>query len=187
MVKRYFWIINLLLLSASLVLGCQSEQPDVTPPLATETEPTAIPTTISQSPLSTPVSPISQPTQSPTPTAPKLSTGKSVIYGRLLIDDGHQTPLAETALYLTPGIGENGDQLPPLLVGVQEGDVRGFTDAEGGFAIDDIPPGKYYLIIWAPLSWIPLHDVYNGQIDIILLELQADQILDLGEKAINWP
>lgn len=184
--KKYIWVFSLLLFVANLTLAaCQTDQPSPTI-ASTPAEVVTTEASTLSSPLSSPIVPTTPP--EPTPTAPAPAEGQAAIYGTLIVNDGRNTPLIETPLYLTPGIGENKDELPPLLVGVQEGDIRGFTDKQGHFAINNIPPGTYYLIIWAPLSWIPYHKVVGPeQMELILITLEADQTLALGEQIINWP
>jgi hypothetical protein len=180
--REFVWLAVLMLMLAAIA-GCQSQQPTVqredSDASSVAIQPTATQDTTFSSPFR---SPVDSPTSWPTPTFPRAVAGKAVIRGAL-ISSTTQRPVSETPIYLTPGIGEQGDQLPPLLTGPQEQDVRGYTDEKGWFAINDISPGTYYMIIWAPLNWIVLEK--NGT--PVQLNLQPDQVVDLGEMIIDWP
>lgn len=97
-------------------------------------------------------------------------------------------PLAKTAYYLTPGVGDNKDEVPPVFSGNEPNNIQGFTDDNGAFVLDEISPGVYYVFIWAPLNWILLSETdMNGVDKPIPFHLQAGQVTDLGEFAVSWP
>ena len=196
MKKRCIWQI---LLSLSLIIvmaGCQFEQPggqeDKSEPA--EARPTPVEESVSSSPLSSPIespslqnSPLEQPTPLATPTFPRPAANKAAIRGALIVN-ATQSPLPETQFYLVSAIGEQADQLPPILAGPQEGDLWGYTDKQGWFALTDIPPGAYYLAIWAPLNWVVLSEDDGANANTpLLLKLEPEQTLDLGTRIINWP
>lgn len=176
----------MILILIFLLSGCQSEPPASTEQAATpavEVQPTSTALSVQSSPLSSPVSPIPQ----PTPTIAKPAKGKAAIRGAI-ISTTTQRPVGDTLIYLTAGLGEKKDLFPPLLAGPQEKDIQGYTDKQGWFTVNNVPPGNYYLIIWAPLSWTPLNHAQGANAgQPILLKLQPDQTLDLGEMTVIWP
>ena len=185
--QQILWVLLMLGVGSFMLGGCQSQQPVMptkqSATLEVETQSTATQISTLSSPLSSPVSPPPQ----PTPTFPKPTTGQAAIRGALF-SNITQRPVAETLFYLTPGLGEQGDQFPPLLAGPQEKDIQGYTDKQGWFTLNDVPPGTYYLIIWAPLSWTPLAQVDGANVgEPIQLDLKPNQTLDLGEMVTRWP
>ena len=187
MIKRQIqWLILIFGLGSFILGGCQSQPPIVpteqsaTPEI--EAQSTATQISALSSPLTSPV-----PSPQPTPTISKPRAGQAAIRGALS-SNITQRPIAETLFYLTPGLGEQGDLFPPLLAGPQEKDIQGYTDKQGWFTLSNVPPGTYYLIIWAPLSWTPLSYIDGANVgEPIPLDLQPDQTLDLGEMITRWP
>ena len=78
---------------------------------------------------------------------------------------------------------------PPVLVGplVENADIRGFTDSAGMINVFNIPPGKYYIIVWAPpYNWEPVV-VSPGDPIPLLIELEADENLAIDTFYVSWP
>jgi hypothetical protein len=130
-----------------------------------------------------PISP--SPTPTPAPTLARPAPGEAAIQGKLIVT-GTQQPLSETVFYLTPGIGEQGDEPPVALGAIQAQDIQGRTEMDGSFVLTDVPPGNYYMVIWAPLNWSILPEPDQDETPR-LLELEAGQTLNLGEMVIIWP
>jgi hypothetical protein len=92
-----------------------------------------------------------------------------------------------TVFYLTLGVGEDKQTIPPILVGPNsEKDIRAASDDKGQFALGDIPPGNYYLVVWAPYTWV-LGEVSSGSGNPRLIELAPDQSVPLGIVYLSWP
>lgn len=132
-----------------------------------------------------PISPVVIQPHTNTPVVPKPQYGQATVYGKL-VSMMTQIPIAETAVYLTPGIGEHNDLLPPVLVGPQENDILAFTDKQGDYIFSDVSPGIYYLVIWSPVNWVPLSDAI-GSGKPLQLVLEENQVLDLGTIIVDWP
>ena len=164
-----------------VLAACQSTPLEVTQPtnttavLATETVPFMSPL-VFESPLITG-------TVYPTPTAPMPLPGRGVVRGGI-ISRLTGMPIADTSVYLVRGVGPNRDEMPPLWPGPVEGDLRGRTDIHGWFVFENVPPGVYYMTVWAPLDYVVIEEGFNRPLS---LNVQADQILDLGLMAIYWP
>ncbi len=96
--------------------------------------------------------------------------------------------LPKTLYYLTPAIGENDDIIPPLLIGpeVENGDIASTTDEHGQINLTDIPPGNYYIILWAPLNWSIVESSPTEQVPR-LIELKDGDRQALGNLYVSWP
>jgi hypothetical protein len=90
--------------------------------------------------------------------------------------------------YLTPAIGPEKRAMPPILIGPEEsqGDVRGQSDASGKITLNNITPGNYFLIVWAPYNW-PEADTSATDPTPRLIELKANQREPLGVVYVGWP
>lgn len=93
-----------------------------------------------------------------------------------------------TAFYLTPALGGQDGGPPAVLAGanVDHGDIRGFSDDEGHILVNDIPPGDYYLAVWAPYTWVLASKSAEDPAPM-LINLEPDQRLSLGEIQLSWP
>ncbi|MCB9140782.1 MAG: hypothetical protein H6646_00775 [Anaerolineales bacterium] len=150
-----------------------------------------------ESPLGQPESPLAAPdgasglaaliqlgndTKAPTPEAGAASIG-GVLYGY-----GDQA-IVGTVFYLTPAV-QDGDKFlaPTIYVGPKEenGDVSSQTEITGQFSVANIPPGVYYLAVWAPYDWILAFPDQNAQSPLQITVEAGDQ-LDLGALFVPWP
>jgi len=166
----YYLLISIILIT--FIVAC-TNQAIVTMPLVEQT-------------------PIAQPSQSAisitTPSdAPPPEPGKASISGTLYSYTIERL-LPETVFYLTAAVGEDSRSMPPILVGPidEQGDIRGITDLNGQFAINDIPPGNYFLIAWAPYNWAPA-EISDVEQRARLIELEVSQREALGILYLSWP
>lgn len=96
--------------------------------------------------------------------------------------------LPETLLYLTPAIGDQADTVPPLIIGPEEdsGDIITTSNVKGEVLLDDIPPGSYYMIVWAPLNW-SIVEASDEDPSPRLIRLEAGEQIPLGVLFVSWP
>jgi hypothetical protein len=129
---------------------------------------------------------IDVPVQVP-PDVPVPEAGKAAISGVLYSIAG-QSPIAGTTFYLTPGRGESQQDPPTVLAGPREedGDISGTSDAKGWISLNNIPPGSYYLVMWAPLDW-PMAQESDEDPMPRLITLEPDQRLNLELLHMTWP
>jgi len=128
------------------------------------------------------ISPVEIPTEAPTPHAGKVS-----LTGVLYSLSGH-APIPETIFYLTPALGEAKQDPPSVFVGPREeqGDIQGMSDTQGGVFLDNVPPGNYYLAVWAPYNWIlAVESATNPTPRLIVL--QPNQRENLETVYLAWP
>ncbi|MGB9592476.1 MAG: hypothetical protein ACPL1K_08165 [Candidatus Kryptoniota bacterium] len=83
-------------------------------------------------------------------------------------------------------VGETG--LPAVLTGpnIERGDIQGTSDELGGIFIDDVPPGNYYIVVWAPYNWI-LAVQSPEDLTPRLVVLEPDKQYVLGIIYVPWP
>lgn len=118
--------------------------------------------------------------------APEPQSGKAAISGTIFSFTG-QVTIPDTVFYLVPAV--DGSKVPGLLIGpdTTKGDIVGRTDASGSFSMDDIPPGNYYMAVWAPYTWVIAVDPSKNPPLEQMISLQADQKEMLGVIQVSWP
>ncbi len=95
-------------------------------------------------------------------------------------------PIPGTTFFLTSATGEEGADPPSVFTGASTGDIVGTSGPNGEFAFDAVPPGRYYLAVWAPYDWIL---AVQSETDNTprLIEVKAGERLDLGRVDVPWP
>ena len=123
----------------------------------------------------------------PIKTAPQPQPGKASVSG-LLFSFTSRIIIPETHAYFTPSLGEN-NEVPPAFTGPRTdlGDFDFRSDTAGNFELDNIPPGSYFLIVWAPYSWIPVINPEKDQVNPVLFTFEADKQYPLGVLELAWP
>ena len=165
--------LSVVLLLTLLLVGCGAE-------------PTATPVSESQlvqdTPLPTPAEPT--PTESaPTP-VPLPSADRGAIVGRFVDFETGEPPRTAMPVFLgelaplTPGDSFMITMLPSSAPQTE-------VDAQGYFVFSDIEPDTYAMIFWTPMkSWV-ISDPETEE--AILVTVNAGEITDLGEIAVNLP
>lgn len=126
-------------------------------------------------------------TPNPPREAAQPEPGKGSISGTLY-SPLEKMVIPDTQFYLTAGWGDNKNEVPPVFVGpqVDKGDIDLRSDSQGNFSINNIPPGNYYLAVWAPFTW-DIAQVSDKDTKPLLLEIKADQKYVLGIVNVSWP
>ena len=114
---------------------------------------------------------------------PTPSNEAGVVTGQLMNDKTKQ-PLQGQSIYLgqkyflTPG--------PAYTIGVQEkSSPHTMSDKEVRFAIGNVPPGKYVVMVWTPWKTSLVIDPKTSQeLDVIV---QAGQTVDIGQMEAADP
>lgn len=128
------------------------------------------------SPLATPGSPLPTPGGSGMVGVAGIDTG--AIVGRLIIGrDTGDIPVAGLTVGLADVLrGEDG--IARASGYAPDTPNRTTTDAGGGFAINNIPPGTYTIVLDAVVASYQLADPVSG--DVILIEVQPEESFDIG-------
>jgi hypothetical protein len=142
---------------------------------------------LAQSPLPTPLSGSSSSELEVPRDAPVPQAGRAAVSGVLYSIAG-KGPVPETLFYITPARGDSGQALPVVLDGPhdEDGDIKGTSDKKGWIALSDVPPGSYFLVVWAPYSWNVATESEAG-LTPRLITLEADQRLNLELIFVSWP
>jgi hypothetical protein len=113
--------------------------------------------------------------------------GKASVSGNLF-SYTQRVIIPETEFFLTPAVGPEKNDVPPVIVAPDpsRGEIIGRSDSSGNISLNDVPPGKYFLVVWSPLSWSVAQ---NSDTDInpMLIELTADSQNPLGVIYLSWP
>lgn len=127
----------------------------------------------------------SQALRPPTEANPPAS-GKTSLSGLLFAFD-ISVPLSNTHFVLMPAVIIDGvARVPPILThgNPEDGDVLGKTDENGVFYLDNILPGKYFLVVNYPdHSEIAVNPDITSE--PLLFEFEADSSYPLGVVKIN--
>lgn len=117
---------------------------------------------------------------------PFPTSGKASLMGVLYSFTG-KGPIPNTVFYLV-AVDENAQEPPRILMGPREeaGDIRGVSDQNGKIEVRNIPPGNYYLAVWAPYDWI-LAVVSESDHRPLLIKLNPNERLNLGIIYVPWP
>ncbi len=121
--------------------------------------------------------------------APAPKEGMAAVSGVLYAPTVNRI-IPGTKFYLTPAIEDNGELLIPSLFGEpkpENGDIAGFSNEKGQMLLDNVPPGNYYLAVWAIYNW-PL--AFGGATDErpLLITVAAGEQRDLGLLYVpEWP
>jgi hypothetical protein len=143
---------------------------------------TATMSVVEQTPIAQSTLSVTAPAEAPPPVSDRASIS-GTLYSYTI-----KRILPETVFYLTSAVGEDRRSMPPILVGPidERGDIRGVTDINGQFAMNDIPPGNYFLVAWAPYNWAPA-EISEIEQRARLIELVAGQREALGILYLSWP
>lgn len=203
-VKQFIIIILLVTMISS---ACGQDSPTSVPEaeiqVATATSVSAATNTPTapQSPLTT--SPLATPTPQPKSadadntaqamspdyqahTLPKPKKGQAVLAGRVLAQFGDKPdlePVILSAVYLAPVMREENGA-PSVASLDSQYDPSSSTDPNGYFLFENVKPGQYGFVIYYGVTHYLIRDGAGAQ---VLITLEADQVLDLGEMHTNLP
>jgi len=129
---------------------------------------------------------LSQPPEPPT-AAPAPEKGKASISGALY-SWSSKMRIAGTYAFITAEPERSADLPDPLIAGPKKeaGDITFTTDEKGNFEVNNIAPGKYIIVVWAPYTW-DFAQVSELDKTTLVLELKADTKNPLGVVYVAWP
>lgn len=175
---------SLLLCALVLVALCGCAVPDSsqTGLIVIESEATTLPTEASTATRAPTDARIAQATAMPT-----LAPGMGCLMGRAVtLANGAGIP--GTTYYLAPALGGDEPYPPVMYAGPdrEQGHVPGTTGPQGEIDLRDVPPGRYYLAMWAPYDWV-LAVISPESEEPLLLTIEPDACIDLGQITFPWP
>jgi hypothetical protein len=95
----------------------------------------------------------------------------------VLVKPGTDEPMSDQIVYLG-GIVYSDKQKMPFVSLDQSASPRTATDDVGRFVFEDVPPGKYGLIVWTPVSSDLVSDPRTGE--TLILDVRAGDTIDVG-------
>jgi hypothetical protein len=141
------------------------------------------------SPFDSPLSPEANAGAADAPDRSEPEAGMATFSGQLFSTTGRSS-IPGTAFYLLPAqpAPPEGEELVLVLKGpdLEAGDVVGTSDADGNFTLTAVPPGEYYLAVWAPYTWIPIPADATDTMPRVF-EVRAGDRLDAGRLELAWP
>ena len=119
--------------------------------------------------------------------APDTTSDTASISGVLYSYNNRQV-IPQTEFFLIPAVGPEKRDVPPVIVSPESkrGEIISTSGDSGEINLKDIPPGNYYIVIWAPMNWVIAQ---NSESDITprLIELKAGSRIPLGVVYVSWP
>ncbi len=154
-----------LILIVILATGCGS--PDVNPAL-------------SPLPLATVASPVATAAASVPPTPLTVKPDRSAVRGQLSLG----SPRGDLLIYAAPFYW-NQDHTEGVFALNPETATGYSVSAQGDFAISDLPPGEYVLVVGTELAKAVVVPRPDGQAEVFTT--RAGEILDVGKQKVNLP
>lgn len=187
-----------------VLVACSDDEPTPTPTAAPPT-PTAVPAAPTETPTpAQPESPINAPSDSPLPTpgtvtttaqaagaekveiipaagapvSPKTSATAGAVTGRIFVNDAQGfRPVTKVIVALAEIIkDENGKEIATGYDAANSprSDIRD----DGVFVIDNVPPGRYGIILDAVVTQVMIKEPENLE-NSLLITVEADKVTDL--------
>jgi hypothetical protein len=131
-----------------------------------------------ESPLSDGPSPLATPVAEPPALDVQTSTETGAVIGRvMLVTDTEVRPVADMKVALADVLLDD-DGIPRIAGYDPATPLRTMSDELGRFAIEDVAPATYAIILDAVTTSVMLADPITG--DPILIEVDADAVTDIG-------
>ncbi len=171
--------LSILVFSVFLLMGCNRNVPPAQP-----NTPVRTPAEVSPESTVSPLVAVSVlPTPTPVPTidlaAIQVTPDRGALVGVLLVrgTSGEMRPVANTKLALGEILtDEDGNE---RIVGYDPAAAPStITDENGAFVLEDVPPGRYGLVLDIVMSSFLLFDEGSG--DPLFVEVTAGEITDVG-------
>lgn len=183
--KKTAQILSLLTCIILLLSAC-SQRGNNTNQTTGGTEPNTNPSAKSQSGASSALaSPLNSPPAINSRGVPTPAPARAAVAGRIIPNPPTSYSLEGVALFfgtrlpLTPG--------PDFLINMSpQTSPKALLDKEGYFAIADLPPGEYAMVLWSPHNSVMIGEKQDPD-KIMSLKVSAGQQLDLGVIVSKMP
>jgi hypothetical protein len=180
--KNFRIIIPILSAIGFILLNACSQRGVTPPPVSNQTGSAIEP----KSPASALASPLQSPLRNTTARGvPTPAPSRAAVAGRIIATSATGRPTEGlniffgTKLPLTPG--------PDFLINFSpENSPKSKLDQDGYFAISNLPPGEYSLVIWTPHNSFMIGEKQYPE-KILFFRVIAGQQLDLGEMEAKLP
>lgn len=191
---RYLFVMFCLCIALA---GCSDEEPTPEPTVAPTAAPTVAPTAAqAESPLNAPNSPLSSPVPTPTPVAaapaetvaiippvaapvdPKTTATMGAATGRIFINNEHGfKPVTGVIVALAAVI--TGDDGVERAAGYDAANApRNDIRDDGTFVIENVPPGRYGVILDSVMAQVLIKDPENLE-NSLVITVEAGKVTDL--------
>jgi hypothetical protein len=106
----------------------------------------------------------------------------------LLYSFAERQVLSGMEYFLLQSQAQSGSEKLPSIVSPDptRGDIIGKSDNNGNINLNNIPPGKYYLVVWSPMNW-SLAQVSEEDTTPLVLDLKDGSRIPLGIIYISLP
>lgn len=180
----------LILIALVVVVACSSEEPPTATPMPTvaSAEPTATtaaqeapesPLAAPESPLNAPESPLAEPAAAESSAQPETSATTGALVGKLLISSEKYPMLPVSGVRVALAEVVQPDEGPPRATGYDPNSSPfAMSDAEGNFAIGNVKPGLYGIIVDSTITAVMLSNPETEE--SIIVEIKADEVVDVG-------
>lgn len=129
-------------------------------------------------------------TPAPTPAVSPLSVplrnaeGQAAFTG-IAYSVRFENAIPETAWYMVPA---KSLDTPLVLAGPEADEAKysGKSGADGRITVENLEPGDYFLVIWAPYGWIPAATAPDGEVPLVI-SMKAGEQRDFGQLLFPWP
>jgi len=118
---------------------------------------------------------------------PTLIPGMGCLIGQA-VTLANRAGIPGTTYYLAPALGGDDPYPPVMYAGPdrERGHVPGISGPQGEIELRDVPPGRYYLAMWAPYDWV-LAVVSPENEAPLLVTIEPGLCTDLGQICFPWP
>jgi hypothetical protein len=113
---------------------------------------------------------------------PEVGEDTGIVIGQLLTPGPGGEPYIGV-LYLASTLESSDPKYQPMVAFSEASDPKGIQDRNGNFLFVDVPPGKYALIIWTPVTNTVIENPETGE--YLYLDVTAGEILDLDVVSVK--
>jgi hypothetical protein len=107
---------------------------------------------------------------------PEPGKDTGIVIGQLLTPGPGGDPYIGV-LYLASTLAPSDPKYPPMVAFSEATDPKAVQDRNGNFLFVDVPPGKYAMLIWTPVTNTVIENLETGE--YLYFDVNAGEVLDL--------